>query len=213
MSAPVPPADCSRCERLAAFRETNALAHPDWHNAPVTSFGAETARLLIVGLAPGMKGANRTGRPFYGRFCRRSSLRRPAAPRFRQRTIQRRARRRASVGRLPDYQRGSLRAAAEQAGGRRDRRLPGLPRRRNHRHGAARNCPGAGSRRPRECAHRTRPTPRADPVSPRRRARSRWPDAGRQLSLLALQHPNEAPHPEMFYTVIAALRARLDQAA
>ena len=69
MSAPVPPADCSRCERLAAFRETNALAHPDWHNAPVTSFGAETARLLIVGLAPGMKGANRTGRPFTGDFA------------------------------------------------------------------------------------------------------------------------------------------------
>ena len=69
MSVPVPPADCRRCERLAAFRETNAQAHPDWHNAPVTSFGDETARLLIVGLAPGMKGANRTGRPFTGDFA------------------------------------------------------------------------------------------------------------------------------------------------
>jgi uracil-DNA glycosylase family 4 len=69
VSAPVPPSDCSRCERLAAFREINAQTHPDWHNAPVTSFGAETARLLIVGLAPGMKGANRTGRPFTGDFA------------------------------------------------------------------------------------------------------------------------------------------------
>jgi uracil-DNA glycosylase len=66
VSAPVPPADCRRCERLAAFREANAQSHPDWHNAPVMSFGVETARLLIVGLAPGMKGANRTGRPFTG---------------------------------------------------------------------------------------------------------------------------------------------------
>ena len=51
MSALSPPPDCARCARLAAFRKANATVHPDWHNAPVTSFGAETTRLLIVGLA------------------------------------------------------------------------------------------------------------------------------------------------------------------
>ena len=45
------------------------MAHPDWHNAPVPSFGTEDARLLVVGLAPGVRGANRTGRPFTGDFA------------------------------------------------------------------------------------------------------------------------------------------------
>ena len=61
-----PPADCRLCPRLAAFRATNQRAFPDWHNAPVASFGDPAARLLIVGLAPGLRGANRTGRPFTG---------------------------------------------------------------------------------------------------------------------------------------------------
>ncbi|MDX1540468.1 MAG: uracil-DNA glycosylase [Geminicoccaceae bacterium] len=61
-----PPPDCERCPRLAAFRSTNRAAFPDWHNAPVPSFGDPDARLLIVGLAPGLRGANRTGRPFTG---------------------------------------------------------------------------------------------------------------------------------------------------
>jgi uracil-DNA glycosylase family 4 len=64
-----PPADCDRCPRLAAFRSANRAAHLDWHNAPVPSFGPGDARLLIVGLAPGLKGANRTGRPFTGDFA------------------------------------------------------------------------------------------------------------------------------------------------
>ncbi|MGB8273773.1 MAG: uracil-DNA glycosylase, partial [Alphaproteobacteria bacterium] len=62
-----PSPDCRLCPRLAAFRETNRTAHPDWHNAPVPSFApgrrGEPVRLLVVGLAPGLKGANRTGRP------------------------------------------------------------------------------------------------------------------------------------------------------
>ncbi|WP_020178673.1 uracil-DNA glycosylase [Methylopila sp. M107] len=61
-----PPPDCPACPRLAAFREENRAKWPDWHNAPVPSFGTAGARLLIVGLAPGMHGANRTGRPFTG---------------------------------------------------------------------------------------------------------------------------------------------------
>jgi uracil-DNA glycosylase len=58
--------DCPLCPRLVQFRKDNKDAHPDWFNGAVASFGPETARLLIVGLAPGLKGANRTGRPFLG---------------------------------------------------------------------------------------------------------------------------------------------------
>ncbi|GAB6053348.1 uracil-DNA glycosylase [Magnetospira thiophila] len=61
-----PQRDCSLCPRLAAFRGDQRRNHPDWFNAPVPAFGDLTARLLIVGLAPGLRGANRTGRPFTG---------------------------------------------------------------------------------------------------------------------------------------------------
>lgn len=71
MSIEQPARDCPLCPRLAAYREANRAAHPDWHNAPVPSFGADSAPLLIVGLAPGLKGANRTGRPFTGDFAGR----------------------------------------------------------------------------------------------------------------------------------------------
>lgn len=64
-----PARDCSRCPRLEAYRSQNRSANPGWHNAPVASFGPKNARLLIVGLAPGLKGANRTGRPFTGDFA------------------------------------------------------------------------------------------------------------------------------------------------
>lgn len=65
----VPDRDCSLCPRLVAFREANRAREPLWHNAPVPPFGDITARLLIVGLAPGMQGANRTGRPFTGDYA------------------------------------------------------------------------------------------------------------------------------------------------
>lgn len=58
--------DCPLCPRLVAYRQDNAAAHPDWFNGAVPSFGSETAQLLIIGLAPGVTGANRTGRPFTG---------------------------------------------------------------------------------------------------------------------------------------------------
>jgi len=64
-----PPRDCSLCPRLADFRAVNAAGEPGWFNAPVPSFGDPAARLLIVGLAPGLKGANRTGRPFTGDYA------------------------------------------------------------------------------------------------------------------------------------------------
>jgi uracil-DNA glycosylase family 4 len=64
-----PVADCPRCPRLVAYRQRNRDAEPVWHNAPVRSFGPVDARLLIVGLAPGVRGANRTGRPFTGDYA------------------------------------------------------------------------------------------------------------------------------------------------
>ena len=57
---------CQLCPRLAAYRTEQKSRFPDYHCQPVTSFGAEDARLLIIGLAPGLHGANATGRPFTG---------------------------------------------------------------------------------------------------------------------------------------------------
>lgn len=61
--------NCRLCSRLAGFLDDVRLAHPDYHALPVESFGATGSRFLIVGLAPGMHGANRTGRPFTGDFA------------------------------------------------------------------------------------------------------------------------------------------------
>jgi uracil-DNA glycosylase len=61
-----PKRNCNRCPRLASFRQANREKFPDWHNAPVESFGPTDAALLIVGLAPGLRGANQTSRPFTG---------------------------------------------------------------------------------------------------------------------------------------------------
>jgi len=68
-AAELPEPDCQLCPRLAAFRAAQRAAHPDWFNAPVPSFGDPSPDLLIVGLAPGLRGANRTGRPFTGDFA------------------------------------------------------------------------------------------------------------------------------------------------
>ncbi len=65
----MPGRDCPRCPRLVAFRQSWRASEPDWFNAPVDSFGPIDARLLIVGLAPGLRGANRTGRPFTGDYA------------------------------------------------------------------------------------------------------------------------------------------------
>jgi uracil-DNA glycosylase family 4 len=64
-----PGRDCPLCPRLVAYRKTCRAKEPTWFNAPVPSFGPLDARLLIVGLAPGVQGANRTGRPFTGDFA------------------------------------------------------------------------------------------------------------------------------------------------
>jgi uracil-DNA glycosylase len=64
-----PPHDCPLCPRLVAFREEARRLHPDWHNNPVPYWGDAAPRLIIIGLAPGLKGANRTGRPFTGDYA------------------------------------------------------------------------------------------------------------------------------------------------
>ena len=69
MTAAGPPLDCPLCPRLVAFRHEARRLHPDWHNNPVPSWGDISPRLIIVGLAPGLKGANRTGRPFTGDYA------------------------------------------------------------------------------------------------------------------------------------------------
>lgn len=63
------PRDCPICPRLVAYRTENVLRHPDWWNGAVASFGDPQARLLVLGLAPGVQGANRTGRPFTGDYA------------------------------------------------------------------------------------------------------------------------------------------------
>jgi uracil-DNA glycosylase family 4 len=65
----MPGRDCPRCARLVEFRQSWRQREPDWFNAPVDSFGPSEARLLIVGLAPGLRGANRTSRPFTGDYA------------------------------------------------------------------------------------------------------------------------------------------------
>jgi uracil-DNA glycosylase family 4 len=64
-----PDRNCPLCPRLAGFREAARAREPEWFNSPVPSFGDPDGRLLIVGLAPGLQGANRTGRPFTGDFA------------------------------------------------------------------------------------------------------------------------------------------------
>ncbi len=64
-----PPVNCRLCPRLVDFRNENKKAFPDFFNGPVPSFGDSNAKLLIVGLAPGLRGANRTGRPFTGDYA------------------------------------------------------------------------------------------------------------------------------------------------
>jgi len=69
MGFQAPAADCPLCPRLVGYRDSNRTANPAWFNGAVPSFGSLQARLLVVGLAPGVRGANRTGRPFTGDFA------------------------------------------------------------------------------------------------------------------------------------------------
>ena len=64
-----PPPDCPLCPRLVEYRRANQAANPEWFNGPVPCFGPVDARVAIVGMAPGVRGANRTGRPFTGDYA------------------------------------------------------------------------------------------------------------------------------------------------
>ena len=75
-----PEKNCDRCPRLVSFRQVNREKFADWHNAPVESFGPTDAALLIVGLAPGLRGAKQD-KPSFHRRCRRSAALR-YAPHF-----------------------------------------------------------------------------------------------------------------------------------
>lgn len=66
-----PGRDCPLCPRLVALRAMNRVAEPGWHNAPVASWGPRKAAILVLGMAPGQRGANRTGRPFTGDYAGR----------------------------------------------------------------------------------------------------------------------------------------------
>ncbi len=65
----IAPLNCRKCDRLASFIDSYRHSHPEWHNNPVPSFGPRDAVALILGLAPGLKGANASGRPFTGDFA------------------------------------------------------------------------------------------------------------------------------------------------
>jgi uracil-DNA glycosylase family 4 len=69
LSGSDPDRNCPLCPRLVSFREEARARHPEWFNSPVPSFGDPDGRLAIVGLAPGLQGANRTGRPFTGDYA------------------------------------------------------------------------------------------------------------------------------------------------
>jgi len=69
LTGPEPPRDCPLCPRLVEYRLINRAQHPDWWNGPAPSFGDPDGRLLVLGLAPGRQGANRTGRPFTGDYA------------------------------------------------------------------------------------------------------------------------------------------------
>lgn len=69
LTGPEPPRDCPLCPRLVDYRMVNRAQNPDWWNGPAPSFGDPEGRLLVLGLAPGRQGANRTGRPFTGDFA------------------------------------------------------------------------------------------------------------------------------------------------
>ena len=106
-----PAKDCPLCPRLAGYRSKNAATYPDYFNGPAPWFGPEAAKLLIVGLAPGLHGANRTGRPFTGDYAGEllyGTLRKFG---FARGSLRCEARRRASADRRDDFERRSLRAA------------------------------------------------------------------------------------------------------
>ncbi len=121
-----PGRDCAGCCPRPvgyAYRETNRSAHADWFNAPVPSFGELDARLLVVGLAPGVRGANRTGAPIYRGFRRCPAIPDAGEIRICRGALRRRSKRWAAFARLSCDQRRALRATGQSAHAGRDQGL------------------------------------------------------------------------------------------
>ena len=111
-----PPKDCAQCPRLVEFRKGNMAKFPTYYNGPVPPFGPIEAEVLIVGLAPGLNGANQTARQ---RLCRRRAVSDFEKIRFCHRKLRQKKRRRFRTAKREGYQFGSLCAAAEQGDRRR----------------------------------------------------------------------------------------------
>ena len=184
--------DCPRCPRLVAFRETWRARQPDWFNAPVASFGSPDARLLIVGLAPGLQGANRTGRPFTGDYAGDLLYATLLDFGFASRHLSRPPGRRSHAARRPHHQCGALRAAGEQAERPGDRALPRFSARHHCGNAEPRGDRRARPDRPRHHGGGAGPARVEPQVRPWRDPSARRRHAFRQLSLLALQHEHRA---------------------
>ena len=185
---PEPPRDCPICPRLVAYRAENRAAHPDWWNGPAPSFGDPNARLLVVGLAPGRTGANRTGRPFTGDYAGVLLYETLLKTGFARGRYEARPDDGLHARRLHDHQRGPLRAARQQAGDRRGGELPPVPRRPHRRAAAPEGDRDAGRRRAPQRAARARPQGLRRRWRPRRPLRRRPLRPDQQLPLLKAEH-------------------------
>ncbi len=185
-----PSRDCADCPRLAQFRAMNRAAFPDWSNAPVNSFGEADARLLIVGLAPGLRGANRTGRPFTGDYA--GDLLYETLLRFGFASGSYDGRPDDGLGLVDCAIVNSVRCVPPQnkPNSARNRNLPPIPHAIDRRARPLANRAGARTDRARERIARLRRASGPIPLRSCRppRARSRQASSLRQLSLLALQH-------------------------
>ena len=187
------PAIARYARALVSFRDANRQAEPSWHNGAVGSFGQISARLLIVGLAPGLKGANRTGRPFTGDF----------AGDLLYATLLELGFARGRYAAAPDDTlslidcmiTNAVRCVppAEQTDAGRDQHVPALPRQPHCSHAAPCRHPGARAHCPRQHACGAGRTQILSSIRARRTPRgARGPRALRQLPLLTLQHQHAA---------------------
>ena len=190
--------DCRRCPRLAHFLDQVLAENPGYFCRPVPPFGDMSARLVIVGLAPGMHGANASGRPFTGDYAGIMLYATLHKFGYANRAAVAERGRRPGIDRRPDHQRGQMPAAGQQAAARRDQELQRLSRRR-----ARHRCPTAPrfsrwdeSRTTPRCGRwvwdRARIHLRTAPstLCPGRRP---YGAALRLLSLQPLQHQHAAP--------------------
>ncbi len=205
-----PGRDCPLCPRLKAFREDWRGREPDWFNAPVPSFGPANARLLIVGLAPGLHGANRTGRPFTGDYAGDLLYETLRAVRLHPRQLRAEpddglelvdARITNAVRCVPPEnkpQPAEINTCRQFL----TATIAEMPKLARHRH--------ARADRPRQHGRGARPAPLGRAVRARRSSDIGKLSAVRELSLLALQHEYRRADAGDVRAVFAAVRAYLD---